>query len=162
MLAGFFIGSVFFVRIGDLIGRRPIVIVSTIVNTLTLIFMQFLAPTLTLTFIYIFIFGMTVAPRCFLSFVWAMELTPKEHHLFYSTMAMIIDSACMIFLGFYFWSVKSMGALLNGLILIQIVIIALLWFFIPESAKFLYEKGRIEEFLKALKKIARVNGNNSD
>ena len=64
-------GSVFFVRIGDILGRRPIVLLSTFISTLSLIGCQLFAPTLTALLVYIFIFGVTVGPRCFLSFVWA-------------------------------------------------------------------------------------------
>ena len=118
LLAGFFVGSVFFVRIGDLIGRKIVVLVSTILSTFALIGCQLLAPNTSALFVYIFIFGVTVGPRCFLSYVWALELTPKEYHTFYATMAMFIDSGCMIFLGLYFYTTKTMQGLFSGLIVI--------------------------------------------
>ncbi|TNV73205.1 hypothetical protein FGO68_gene6950 [Halteria grandinella] len=146
LLTGFFIGSVFFVRLGDILGRKAIVLASTIVST----FASQLA--------YIFIFGVTIGPRCFLSYVLAMELTPKEMHAFYSTMAMLFDSMCMIFLGVYFYAVRSMEQLILGLAIIQIVICVLMFLFIPESPKFLFEQGKKEQFITSLKKIAIING----
>jgi MFS family permease len=161
MLIGFFVGSVFFVRLGDIVGRKPIVVSSTIISTLSLIGCQYLAPTITALLIFIFIFGVTVGPRCFLSYVLAMELTPKEHHTLYAMLAMLFDSLCMIFLGFFFWAVRSMQGILTILMVLQVFIILGIWFFVPESPKFLYEQGRKEAFTKALKMIARVNGKDS-
>jgi cellulose synthase/poly-beta-1,6-N-acetylglucosamine synthase-like glycosyltransferase len=88
---------------------------STILSTLSLIGSHFFAPTVIAQFCYILIFGITIGPRCFLSYVWAMELTPKDKHSFYSTMAMLFDSLCMIFLGVYFWVSRSMEELIVGL-----------------------------------------------
>lgn len=158
LLAGFFVGSVFFVRIGDIIGRRPVILASTILSTFSLFGCQYFAPNLTALFIYIFLFGVTIGPRCFLSYVLGMELTPKEHHTLYATFSMLVDSACMIFLGIYFYIVRSMEGLITGLAVAQILIITLLWIFMPESPKFFYEQGKIDQFAASLRKIAGING----
>lgn len=158
MLLGFFVGSVFFVRLGDLVGRRIVILVSTIVSTFALIGCQFLSTTVFSLFFYIFIFGVTIGPRCFLSYVLALELTPKEHHNMYCLLAMFFDSMCMVFLGTYFYAVKSMDGIMIGLIAIQVLVVFALWLYVPESPKFLYEKGQFEQFKISLKKIARVNG----
>lgn len=101
-MAGFFIGSVFFVRLGDVVGRRSVILVSTMVSTLSLFGCEYFAPSMTALLAYIFIFGVTIGPRCFLTFVWMTELTPQEHQSLYGTWTMLFDSACMIFLGAYF------------------------------------------------------------
>ena len=71
---------------------------------------------------------------------------------------MLIDSACMIFLGVYFYIAKSMAFLMNLLIVLQVIVIIMLWFFVPESPKFYHEKGNKKGFIASLKKIAIVNG----
>jgi putative MFS transporter len=78
MLFGFFFGSVFFVRIGDKLGRKKVVLVSTIINTLALLVCQSLSFNLTTLYVFIFIFGLTIGPRCLLSYVLAVEMTPRE------------------------------------------------------------------------------------
>jgi MFS family permease len=161
ILFGFFFGSVFFVRIGDKIGRKPVVLVSTVIATLSLIMCQFLSPTVTILYISIFIFGLTIGPRCLLSYVLACEMTPKEVQSVYTSFAMFVDSACMISLGLYFNYIKSMKGLMIAMIIINIILCVLIWTCVPESPKFLYEKDRKEEFVKSLQWIAKVNGNSN-
>lgn len=51
-----------------------------------------------------------------------------------------------------------MTGLLAGLAVAQLIVFALIYFFIPESPKLLYEQGRTDEFIEALRKIATING----
>ena len=141
LLAGFFFGSVFFVRLGDHLGRLPVILGSTLISTVALICCLILSPTLPYLLLNIFIFGLTIAPRLIMSYVLAIELTPKEHHSYYSSLPMIFDSLGMIFLGVYFQQVRSMNPMIVGMIVANLILIALIWHYIPESPKFLYEKG---------------------
>lgn len=79
LLAGFFMGSVLFVRLGDFIGRRHVILVATFVSTLALIATEWISPTVGWLLVHIFIFGATIAPRCFLSYVLVMEMTAHAH-----------------------------------------------------------------------------------
>jgi MFS family permease len=150
MLFGFFFGSVFFVRIGDSYGRKIVVLISSAVGTLSLLICEFFSPNLLTLYAFIFIFGLTIGPRCLLSYVLAIEMTPREIQSFYTSFAMFVDSACMVTLGLYFFYIKSMKALMVVMIILNIVLIALIWYGVPESPKYLYEKMDREGFLKAL------------
>jgi len=158
LLAGFFLGSVLFVRLGDFIGRRRVILVSTLVSTFSLLGAEWLAPTVGWLLAHIFVFGATIAPRCFLSYVLVMEMTARAHQNKYCILAMFVDAACMLALGAYFLHVKSMTGVVIGLAGIQTVLLAALWGWLPESPRFLHEKGRHEDFKAALLTIARVNG----
>lgn len=116
ILLGFFLGSIFFVRLGDRLGRKPLILSSTIISTLSLLLLQVASPTVTLLNVWIFLFGLTIAPRCLLSYVLAAELTPKKTQSTYTSMAMFIDSLCMMSLGAYFmWLSRDMQGLIWGL-----------------------------------------------
>lgn len=73
-------------------------------------------------------------------------------------LSMIMDSTCMVTLGVYFWVVKKIEPIILTSVLITLVLVVVIMIFIPESPKFLYEKGRIKEFEMALLKIAAFNG----
>ena len=51
-----------------------------------------------------------------------------------------------------------MQVLIIGMTILNILLIALISYGVPESPKFLFEKERIEEFKEALKWMAKVNG----
>jgi MFS family permease len=156
-------GSIFLVRLGDQIGRKPVILASTFISNIALLCCQFLAQTHIYLLIYIFIFGLTILPSSLLSYVLVCELTPKEHQTFYMTLAMLFDSLGMIFLGIYFdFLSKSMKPLIVGLIILQFVLIAIMWAYVPESPKFFYEKGQTEKFIQTLRWIAKVNGRDSE
>ncbi len=158
LLAGFFVGSVFFVRLGDFIGRRLLILVSTLISTFALVGCQWFSSTVLSLLFFIFLFGITIGPRCFLSYVLVLEMTPKVHHNKYCILAMFVDALCMVMLGSYFYFVKTMTGAIVSLICIQVCLLGAIWGFVPESPRFLYEKGKIEEFKKSLIMIARVNG----
>jgi hypothetical protein len=60
---------------------------------------------------------------------------------------MFVDSACMVTLGVYFYYVKSMDALMITMIIFNFLLIVIIWYGVPESPKFLYEKQKKEEFI---------------
>lgn len=155
LLAGFFFGSIFLVRLGDIIGRKKVVVVSTLVSSVCLVGIL-LSPSLITLFVCIFIFGLTCGPRG-LSFVYALELTTSEYEVVYSTVALAIDATCMLILGLYFYFFKSMIPLLVFLTVVQTLAISLVALNAPESPKFLHDKGDTEGFIRALLRIAHVN-----
>lgn len=63
----------------------------------------------------------------------------------------------MVTLGVYFYYIKSMDALMIAMLIINFLLIVIIWYGVPESPKFLYEKQRKEEFIQVLEWIAKVN-----
>lgn len=122
-------------------------LVGTAISTLSLFLCEFLSSNLVTLYVFIFIFGITIGPRCLLSYVLAIEMTPREVQPFYVSFAMFIDSICMVILGVYFYFVKSMQALMIVMIVLNVILIVLIWYGVPESPKFLYEKHRKDEFI---------------
>jgi hypothetical protein len=143
LLLGFFIGSILFVRLGDSIGRKPIVLTATIVSTVSLFLCLCASPNPLYLYLWIFLFGLTIAPRCLLSYVLAAELTPKKTQGIYTSIAMFVDSICMMGLGAYFMMIsRDMDGLLWGMFIVQVVVCVGIAWGVPESPKYLYEKGK--------------------
>lgn len=109
-MAGFFFGAVFLVRLGDIIGRKKLIVASTLINSATLFGVIF-SPNIISVFSFVFIYGLTCGPRN-LSYVYALELTSSDYESLYSTISMLFDSTAMLVLGIYFYFVKSMNPLL--------------------------------------------------
>ena len=110
-------------------------------------------------YVWIFLFGLTLAPRSLLSYVLAAELTPKQTQSVYTSMAMFIDSLCMMGLGAYFWKVsRNMDGLMWALTVVQVVVCVAIAWGVPESPKYLFEKGKKKEFNETIRWIAKVNG----
>jgi MFS family permease len=159
LLAGLFIGSIFVVRLGDIYGRKKVLIPSILVSLVSLLLITYVN-NLTSLVIFTFIFGIVAAPRYALAFVYANELTTQKHEALYSMLSMIVDSSTIIVIGIYFYFFKTMQPLLLASILITIVLVFVIVMFIPESPKFLYDKGRMDEFKESLIAIAKFNGKN--
>ena len=107
MLAGLFVGSIFFVRLGDIYGRKWVLTATVIISTIAL-FGVIIPTNLIMLYISVFIFGVTASPRYALSYVYALELTTKNHEAFYTMLSMQADSSAMIILGIYFYFCKDM------------------------------------------------------
>ena len=84
MLAGYFFGSIFLVRLGDIVGRKMVTVVSSLAGVVALIGI-IAAQNIIALFLFIFIYGLAIAPRSFMAYVWALELSPKAWEHFYST-----------------------------------------------------------------------------
>lgn len=105
---------------------------------------------------------MSASPRYALTFVYCLELTTKKHEAFYSTLALTFGSSGLVILGVFFYFVKDMKIIIYILIGIQSVLIVVVALFVPESPKYLYEKGELVKFRKAMQTIARFNGKHID
>ena len=158
MLSGFFFGSLFLVRIGDIIGRKPVILLSMFLAIISLIGIA-LANTLTLLLVFIFVYGLTMPPQSFLMFVLMNELTTTDKEIVWSSVAMLFDATGMLILGTYFAYFKNMDGIIYGLSFIYALSFLFIWIYIPESPKFLWSKGnKDDKFRNAINRIASFNG----
>ena len=79
-----------------------------------------------------------------MSYVLAAELTPKQTQSVYTSMAIFIDSLCMMGLGAYFWKVcPNMDVQIRALTVVQVVVcVAIAWG--CQNPKYLFEKRKKE------------------
>lgn len=120
-------------RLSDIIGRKKVVVASVLVGSVCLLGIC-LSPNITVLYIFIFIFGLSCAPRG-LSYVYALELTTKDKESIYATIAMLFDSSCMIILGIYFYIFRNMNHIIIFVIIVQTIAIILVMIYCPESPK---------------------------
>ena len=115
MFSGLFVGSICISRLGDIVGRKKVLAVCVLVSSIALIIIN-LTTNLNVLLSFIFIFGLTAAPRYSLSYVYALEIVSTDHESFYAMLSMIIDSLAMIIFGIYFYYVKDIAPLIWALI----------------------------------------------
>ena len=125
------------------------VVYTSIINVIAL-FGAVITTNIIATMAFIFVFGLTYAPRASLTYVWALELTTRDSESHYSMLSMLFDSMCLLVLGLYFLAFHSMAVLLYLVCAVQTVAIVLMVLYIPESPSFLYEKGDFEGFLQSV------------
>jgi MFS family permease len=145
MFTGLLFGSLFISRLGDIYGRKWILVGTVLVSTLSLLIINLTSSLYTL-YGFIFIFGMSAAPRYSISYVYALELVSSEYETFYGMLCMTVDSISMILFGFYFYYIKDMNGILYFLAIIQTAAIIFLIYYVPESPKYLYDKGETNKF----------------
>lgn len=74
MLTGLLFGSIFIVRLGDIYGRKKVLIPSMLVSMLSLLLITYVNNKVSLM-VFIFVFGIVAAPRYAMAYVYANELT---------------------------------------------------------------------------------------
>ena len=74
LLGGLLFGSIFIVRLGDLYGRKMILVPSVLISMVSLVLITYVKNLVCMS-IFIFVFGVVAAPRYAMSFVYANELT---------------------------------------------------------------------------------------
>jgi MFS family permease len=117
LLSGWFVGSFFIVRLGDIYGRKTILVPCTVISIITLLLIA-IGNNLIALKALIFVFGVMAAPRYSLSYVYANELTTAKHESLYSMISMVLDSSALIILGIYFTFIKDLKPLFIALVIL--------------------------------------------
>ena len=107
LMLGIMIGSIALTNIADIYGRKPVLVYSTIASSiltipLILSISQFY-PTVILTFA----FGVTVSPRYSVAYMYSVELSTQSNATFFGVLCLVGDSISSIFIGIYFYYIKS-------------------------------------------------------
>ena len=153
---GYVVGALTFLRLGDIVGRRPVFIVGTTAFCFVSVGIYF-ATNLYLMYLLTFMMGTFEMVRFSLGYILMMELVQnKDKAKFHAIVAGIETVFGYVIFGCC-WSFRSWYLMISITIVIslaQIVFCCLS----PESPKFLYSVGRFKDMNKALSFIAAVNG----
>jgi len=109
-----------------------------------------------------FLLGLVTAPRYNMCVMYGLEFTNKDYQKVYSLLAWILAGTMSIILGVEFIFIKSMIPGLIFLVASEVVIIIVLYFFVPDTPYFLLKKGDYKGFYKTLKMMAKFNGRENE
>ena len=150
VFAGWFFASFFVPRLADLYGRRPIFIINLLVQA-CVIGLLILSKSQTLTTICLFVMGMCAAGRWTIGYVYLSEFLAQRNVLIVApvvnasaALAIVASTVTFQFITTYTVYFEVFTLVLN------IVLVVLIFFFIPETPKWLISNNQDEEARKSL------------
>ena len=153
---GFWFGSLTLLRLGDIYGRKPICLITSI-SLLIVYLMFFFVENLYLIYFFLFVWGTLGIARGSLFYIYLLELIPEDKRSKYSWILMIFEGLMGIFntgLVYLIGDVKKVMIIIFGMSLAHLIFVI----FTPESPKFLYSVNKIKEMNESLNSIASING----
>lgn len=152
---GWALGSITILRFGDVYGRKPVVLLTSIAlifATLSLYFVH----NLILVYALLVLNGALSLTKGTLLYIYFLEFVPESKRLKYHSIsgviAMLSGFGSILFFMFVTQGLRII------FVLVTISVIHLFWIMAwPESPKFLYSKRKFGEVHNALKFIARIN-----
>lgn len=143
-------------RLSDIYGRRPIFLLSMLVQLLSLIAI-YISRSVWITIGLIFFFGMGGVGRSSISYLYMQEFLPQDKQTLVGTILQLNNGFVAVYTVLYYWFISNywipiqiFGGVLTAISMIGV------WF-LPESPKFLITKKRYDEARVAINIIARVN-----
>lgn len=154
----FAIGSAFITKLADVSGRRPVIIVSSIVTPLCLLIMLTVTTSLNAIYILIFLMGLTYNSRGSTSYLFGCEFLQKKQQLFFCQVNFCLIGVSQIIAALIFKVTRSQDLWFMFLLVSITLAIAWVTFFAPESPLFLLSKRRFDDLEKSLSVVAKING----
>ncbi|XP_074466036.1 organic cation/carnitine transporter 2-like isoform X1 [Sebastes fasciatus] len=153
---GVLVGSFFSGQLSDGFGRKPVFFATMAVQTI-FTFVQMFSPSWTVFSILLFISGLGQISNYVSAFVLGSEILTGNVRVLFSSLGVCLCFAfgyMMLPLFAYFlrdWKSLILCISLPGLLYIP------LWWFIPESPRWLLSQGRVEEADTIVRKAAKMN-----
>lgn len=153
---GLFIGLPIIPPLGDKYGRRKI-FGFTMVFTLVVQVLMCISTSFNLTLITIAASGFLWNGKNIVGLSYAEEFLPKKHSKDVITALFVIGSVCMFIVPLYFITISNHWLPLGIAMIAWTVISLIIMPNVPESPKYLYEKGKYNEARLSLFAVARFN-----
>jgi MFS family permease len=144
LFIGWSISAFILPRIADIVGRRPVFMLSMFIQTIAFTGL-FLSRSIYVNYAFMFLFGTASVGRCSISFLYLMELLPKAQQILVGTILQVHNSVLVVFGCIYFWKISKNWIWLELYACISGVIAMICTFFMPESPKFLITKNKYDE-----------------
>ncbi|XP_068085603.1 organic cation transporter protein isoform X2 [Anabrus simplex] len=155
VMAGVLLGATFFGALSDRYGRRPIFFVSLVLQVVTGTLVA-LSPEYISFLILRLVVGLSSSGVFLVAYVLAMEMVGPSKRLFAGVVVQMFFTLGYIFTAVLAYFIKDWRILQVALTLPGTVFL-IYWWFIPESARWLITKGRIDEAKKVLLSAAKEN-----
>jgi MFS family permease len=147
LMLGLTIGSFFFTNLCDIFGRKKVLLISLIISNITLLPIILGQSNYAVTLVFTFLFGVTASVRYSVSYLLSTELTSSSNSEFFGILCLVGDSLGALVIGIYFYFFKEMSTSLWFIFVVQIFCIMLLYHYVPESPRFLYNGNHKEGFI---------------
>ena len=107
----------------------------------------------------LFMMGVCAAGRVSVGFLYIMEMVPASARSVVGCMVGMIDCMTMIYATLYFMYISNDSVYWEYFAVCQnVAAVSLILMYLPESPKWLFEKGRFKEAKEALMYLANRNG----
>ena len=162
-LFGTFAGSFLIPRLADIYGRRPMFILGLILFIATCIGL-IVSRDIKAMYAFLFLGGISECGRCYVAYVYAIEIVPKRMQSMAGLMYFLAFAMCKIFVCLYFMLSKQKHWYILALTAIGMSVVSLLItvMYLPESPRFLYAQKRYHEAQKVLRHIQKANDTSQD
>lgn len=104
---GFTFGSLLFVRLADLYGRKPVSLISALVTPLGILAIIFYGYSLLSIYCIVFVMGLTYSTRTSVSYLLATEYLTEKDQLLFGVLLFGTDGLFTIFTSVFFRVFKS-------------------------------------------------------
>lgn len=154
---GVLVGSFISGQLSDRFGRKNVLFVTMAVQT-GFSFLQVFSKNFEMFSVLFFIVGMGQISNYVAAFVLGTEILSKSVRIIFSTLGVCIFYAFgYMLLPLFAYFIRDWRMLLLALT-VPGVLCALLWWFIPESPRWLISQGRIKEAEVIIHRAAKING----
>jgi len=151
---GLMMGSLFLTNLSDKFGRKPVLMVVTLVSGVIIVPILYCQTDFKTTLVLTFLFGATASCRYSVSYMYTCELSTSVNSNFYGMLCMVGDAFSSIILGVYFIFFKNIDQSIYFMLITQTIGVYILWKHVPESPKFLFETNRKQDFLNCIERMA--------
>ena len=156
-LFGIFLGVFFVPRMGDLVGRKPVLQTALIGSLLPLAMVTFTKSVLVVD-IGAFIAGPCIIARMSCGFLLLMEHMPTKQQAAVGAVIMISEGCTQIFWVFFLTVISKDTFYFMYFAMALNLISAIAFFWVPESPRYLYGINDLEKCSQVLAYIAKMNG----
>ena len=163
--SAFFLGWTLFAvaipRMADMHGRKVVFSTALLIQA-PCIYGLILSQSVHMTTALLFVMGIVAAGRISVAFLYIQEMVPEKSRSIVGTLALAYDCMTMCWATLYFMFISHYTIYWEYFAVFQnIVSVIVIIKYLPESPKWLYEKGRYVEAKDALVAVARANGVNA-
>ena len=159
--SAFFLGWTIFAiaipRMGDLYGRRLVYLTSMAIQA-PCIYTLMVSHSLYLTIAMLFMMGAMSAGRVSVGFLYIQEMVPAKMRSLTGTLFALCDACTMVLATLYFEYITHNSIYWEATAcILNVVSVIMVFFIVPESPKWLYEKGLYLQAKQSLLQIAQGN-----
>ena len=144
-----------------MLGRKPIYMGGLILHILITVVL-IVSKNVILDYFALFILGYSVTMRLYIGYAYNVEMQPKSHKIFASTVQFLFESFAYLCICIYFMYISKDWRPLQSLNLLFSIFGLICLSRMPDTPSFLLSQKRFPEAQKAFSYIAKMNGKSTD